>query len=180
MNPCLLALAGFFTAEPSGTPSRLVSMPFKAFPIVPSLSHVRLFATPWSVARQAAPSAGFLQARINTGAGSRFLLRGIFPHLGMEPVSPALADGVFTAEPLRKPSFFNTRKLSQPALRTISSTPRQRAWGRAGESCREFLVSPLQVKPSKEEWWEVSLPSPWLPEIDWGVTSTRLLEEHWP
>ena len=109
MNPCLLALAGrFFTAEPPGKPSRLlVSMPFKAFPAVPSLSRVRLFATLWTVARQAPPSAGFLQARINTGVGSHFLLRGIFPHLGMEPTSPALAGGIFTAEPPGKPSFFN-------------------------------------------------------------------------
>ena len=83
-------------------------MPFKAFPIVPSLSHVQLFATPWPVAHQAAPSTGFLQARINTGAGSRFLLWEIFPHLGMELASPALADGIFTTEPPRKPSFFNT------------------------------------------------------------------------
>ena len=29
-------------------------------------------------------------------------------------------------------------------------------------------MSPLQVKLSKEEWWEASLQSPRLPEIDSG------------
>ena len=40
---------------------------------VKSLSHVRLFATPWTVAYQAPPSLGFSK---NTGVGCHFLLRG--------------------------------------------------------------------------------------------------------
>ena len=41
------------------------------------LSCVRLFATPWTVACQAPPSMGILQARI-TGVGSHTLLQDIF------------------------------------------------------------------------------------------------------
>ena len=36
--------------------------------------------------------------------GCHFLLQGIFPNTGIEPVSPALAGGFFTAEPPGKPS----------------------------------------------------------------------------
>lgn len=46
--------------------------------------------------------------------------------------------------------------------------------GSFGESCREFLVSPLQVKLSNEEWWEASLQSPRLPEIDSGGRGARV------
>ena len=42
-----------------------------------TLSHVRLLATPWTVAHQAPPSMGF--PRQNTGAGCHFLLRRSFP-----------------------------------------------------------------------------------------------------
>jgi len=40
---------------------------------VKSLSHVRLFATPWSAAYQAPPSMGF--SRQSTGVGCHFLLQ---------------------------------------------------------------------------------------------------------
>ena len=47
------------------------------------LSHVRLFATPWTTARQ----APFLWASPgkNTGVGCHFLLQGIFPTQGLNP-----------------------------------------------------------------------------------------------
>ena len=63
-----------------------------------SLGGVRLFATPWTVARQAPSSVGFPGK--NTGVGCHLLLRGS-PHPGIEPVSPvapALAGGFFTTE----------------------------------------------------------------------------------
>ena len=42
---------------------------------------------------------GILQAK-NTGVGCHFLLQGGLPDSVIEPTSPALAGGFFTAEPL--------------------------------------------------------------------------------
>ena len=44
---------------------------------VKSLSHVRLFVTPWTVAHQAPPSMEF--SRQEYWSGLPFLLQGIFP-----------------------------------------------------------------------------------------------------
>ena len=61
------ALAGgFFTIAPPG----------KQISSVQSLSCVRLFATPWTVAYQAPPSMGF--SRQEYWSGFHFLLQGIF------------------------------------------------------------------------------------------------------
>ena len=46
-------------------------------------SRVRLFMTPWTVARQAPLSMEF--SRKNTGVGCHFLLQGIFPAWGSNP-----------------------------------------------------------------------------------------------
>ena len=48
-----------------------------------SLSHVWLFATPWTVAYQAPLSMEF--SRQNTGVDCHFLLQGIFPTQGSNP-----------------------------------------------------------------------------------------------
>ena len=58
---------------------------FQKFPInvVQSLSHVQLFATPWTVDCQAPLSVGF-QGK-NPGVGCRFLPPGVFPTLGYNP-----------------------------------------------------------------------------------------------
>jgi len=55
---------------------------------VKSLSHVRLFATPWTVAYQAPPSMGF--SRQENWGGLPFPSPGDLPDPGMEPWSPAL------------------------------------------------------------------------------------------
>ena len=63
-------------------------------------SHVRLFETPWTVARQAPLSVGF--PRQEYWSGLPFPPPEDFPHPGMEPasaVSPALVGGSFTIEP---------------------------------------------------------------------------------
>ena len=52
-----------------------------------SLSGVRLFVTPWTVAGQAPLSMGILQGR-NTGVGCHVLLQGIFPIQGSNPGLP--------------------------------------------------------------------------------------------
>ena len=52
------------------------------------LSHVRLFATPWTAASQALPSMGF--SRQEYWSGLPFLSPGDLPKPGIEPGSPAL------------------------------------------------------------------------------------------
>ena len=56
---------------------------------VKSLSHVQLFATPWTVAYQASLSMGF--PRQEYWSGLPFPSRGDLPNLGIEPTPPALA-----------------------------------------------------------------------------------------
>ena len=65
-----------------------------------SFSRVRLIGTPWSVARQAPLSMGFFWT------GLRFPSPTDLPDPGIKPVSPALAGGFFTPEPLGKPKGF--------------------------------------------------------------------------
>ena len=62
-----------------------------------SLSHVQLFATPWTVAHQAPPSMGF--PRQESWSEWPFPSPGALPDPGFEPtslLSPALAGRFFT------------------------------------------------------------------------------------
>ena len=64
------------------------------------LSHVQLFATPWTVARKAPLFMGF--SRQEYWSGLPFPPPGDLPDPGtepMSPVAPALAGKFFTAEP---------------------------------------------------------------------------------
>ena len=69
--------------------------------IVQSLSFVRLFATPWTVAHQAPLSTGL--PRQEHWSGLPFPPPGDLPDLGIEPASPALAGGFFITEPPGNP-----------------------------------------------------------------------------
>ena len=60
---------------------------------VKSLSHVRLFATPWSVAYQAPLSMGF--PRQEYWSGLPFPPPGDLPHAGTEPQVSCIAGGSF-------------------------------------------------------------------------------------
>ena len=71
-----------------------------------SLSRVRLFATPWTVAYQASLSMGF--SRQEYWSGLPFPSPGDLPNPGTEPLSPkspALASRLFTTKPPRKPRY---------------------------------------------------------------------------
>ena len=63
---------------------------------VKSLSHVRLFATPWTVAYQAPPSMGF--SRQEYWSGLPFPSPGDLPDPGIEARSPALEADALTSE----------------------------------------------------------------------------------
>ena len=76
------------------------------------LSHVRLFATPWTTAQQAPLSIGF--PRQEYWSGLPFSTPGDLPDLGIKltsPASPALAGGFFTTEPPGKPCSQTTSML---------------------------------------------------------------------
>ena len=71
---------------------------------VKSFSHVRLFATPWTVAYQAPLSMEF--SRQEYWSGLPFPPPGYLPDPEIEPISlasPALSGGLFTTVPLGKP-----------------------------------------------------------------------------
>ena len=72
--------------------------------VVELFSHVRLFATPWTVAHQAPLSMGFLWQEYSSGLP--FPSPGDLLGPGIEPaslVSPELAGRFFTTEPGRGP-----------------------------------------------------------------------------
>ena len=66
------------------------------------LSHAQLFASPWTVARQAPLSMGF--SRQEYWSGSPFPPLGDLPNPA-SPASPELAGGFFATESLGKPSY---------------------------------------------------------------------------
>ena len=71
---------------------------------IQSLSRVRLFVTPWTVAHQAPLSMEFSRQEYCSGWPVPFL--GDLPNSGIEPASPvstALTSGFFTTEPPWKP-----------------------------------------------------------------------------
>ena len=72
---------------------------------VKSLSHVRLFATPWTIVHQAPPSMGF--SRQEYWSGLPFPSLGNLPNPGIEPRSPALQEDTLTPEPPGKPYIYS-------------------------------------------------------------------------
>ena len=64
---------------------------------VKSLSRVRLFATPWTVAYQAPPSMGF--SRQEYWSGLPFPSPGDLPNPGIDPGSPTLRADALLSEP---------------------------------------------------------------------------------
>ena len=67
-----------------------------------SLSHIRLFATLWTVAHQAPPSMGFSRQEHWSGVATSFS-RGL-PDQEIEPRPPALQADALTSEPPGKPN----------------------------------------------------------------------------
>ena len=69
-----------------------------------SLSRVRLFATPWTVAHQAPPSIEF--SRQEYWSWLPFPSPGALPNPGIDPIFPALQVDSLPAELPGKPSMF--------------------------------------------------------------------------
>ena len=86
-------------------PTRVSCMAGRRFTLwatrnVKSLSWIRIFATPWTVAYQAPPSMGF--SRQECWSTLPFSFPGDLPDPGIEPPSPALAGGFSTTDPSEK------------------------------------------------------------------------------
>ena len=80
--------------------------------VVVTISCIRFFAIPGTVARQAPPSMGF--PRQEYWGGLPFSSPGDLTNPGTEPESPespALAGGFFTTEPQGKPTLMGTNGL---------------------------------------------------------------------
>ena len=74
-----------------------------------SLSHVQLFATPWTIAYQVLPSMGF--SRQEYWSGLPFPSPGYLPNPGIEPRSPTLEADALTSDPPGK-SMGSVKSLS--------------------------------------------------------------------
>ena len=75
---------------------------------VKSLSHVRLFATSWTVAHPAPPPMGF--SRQEDWSGLPFPSPGDLPDPGIEPRSPTLQADALTSEPPGKQYWYSISK----------------------------------------------------------------------
>ena len=102
-TPCLLLLpltlaSGFWVTFNWSSPH--TPLPHWKKVKVKSLSLVRLFTTPWTVAYQAPWSMGF--SRQEYWSGLPFPFPGDLPNPGIEPRSPALQTDALLSEPLGK------------------------------------------------------------------------------
>ena len=88
---------------------------------VKSLSCVRLFATPWTIAHQASPSMGF--SRQEYWSGLPFPSPRDLPHPGIEPRSPTLLADALTSEPPGKKEFPAAAVVKTVLLRAQVSIP---------------------------------------------------------
>ena len=81
---------------------------------VKSLSRVRLFAAPWTVAHQAPPSLGF--SRQEHWSGLPFPPPGDLPDPGIKPRSPTLQADALTSEPPGKPQDYVKQEVNDIAI----------------------------------------------------------------
>ena len=110
----------------------------------------------------------------DTGVGCHFLLQGIFPTPGIEPLSPALADTYFTTEPPRKAHpGLNRICRTQPYLGSshLRALSQSLTPGQAIPHCPQSPLCPEPLNatsssphPPREPlaWCSVLLQEPWL------------------
>ena len=117
---------------------------------VKSLSCVRLFVTPWTVAHQAPPSMGF--SRQEYWSGLPFPSPADLPNRGIEPRSPTLKADALTSEPSGKPPTSGTDTILDGQVHVqgfhfqdkVATTPgkcrdqHRGLWGHISEAVREL------------------------------------------
>ena len=99
------------------------------------LSHVRLFATPWTAAYQAPPSMGF--SRQEYWSGLPFPSPGDLPDPGIKPGSPAFQADALTSEPPGKPIQVSVQLYNNPRGREERG------------SWRPLFLSPSELREDK-------------------------------
>ena len=92
---------------------------------VMSLSRVRLFVTPWTVAHQAPPSMGL--SRQEYWSGLPLPSPGDLPNPGIEPRSPALPTDTLTFDPPGKPQQDGRRSEFTLRIHAVPARDAQRA-----------------------------------------------------
>ena len=111
-----------------------------------SLSHVQLFVTPWTVARQALLSMGF--SRQQYWSGLPRPSPGDLPHPVVRPASLALAGGFFTTEPLRKSlQNWNPQQMEDVSILYSGEAHQEVTWG--------------QIKGTRKAHQEIGHLRPW-------------------
>ena len=113
-----------------------------------SLSHVRLFATPWNVAYQTLPSMGF--SRQEYWSGLSFPSPEHLPDPGIEPGSPALQADALPSEPPGKSRYVYLTQIVQYKLMSKLET----------SLSSEKIILMLDKNPSKLTWHMNSWQSP--------------------
>ena len=121
---------------------------------VKSLSRVRLFVTPWTVAYQASPSTGF--SRQEYLSGLPFPSPGDLPYPGIKPASPALAGRFFTPSATREArmgviSSSSCRNPMKELLLFCGCYNNPMAW-----TNRNALSQVLESRSPKSRYWQGS------------------------
>ena len=89
--------AWHFTGSPQSEVQRSFTFPTRKEKKVKSLSHVQIFATPWTIGHQVPPSMEFSWHKY--WSGLPFPSSGDLPDRGIEPRSPALQVDILPSEP---------------------------------------------------------------------------------
>ena len=98
---------------------------------VKSLSRVRFFAIPWTVAHRAPPSMEF--SRQEYWSGLPFPSPGDLPDPGIEPGSSSLRADALPSKPPGKPQMnLSMKQKPAPRQRTDLWLPRERGMGKVG------------------------------------------------
>ena len=118
---------------------------------VKSLSRVRLFATPWTVAHQAPPSMGF--SRQEHWSGLPFPSSGDLPNPGIKPWSATLQANSLQSELPGKPQFHMWKMLVSEWVKSLSCV------GLFATPWTVAYKAPLSMKFSRQEYWS-GLPFP--------------------
>ena len=104
---------------------------------VKSLSRVRLFATPWTVAHQAPLSMGF--SRQEYWSGLPFPSPGYLPDPGIQPRSLALQADAFTSEPPGKPHDQPRQHIQKQRHYFANKGPSSRGYG-FSSGCESWTI----------------------------------------
>ena len=134
-----------------------------------SLSRVRLFVTPWTVAYQAPPSMGF--SRQEYWSRLPFPSPGDLPDPGIEPWSPAFQADTLTSEPRGK----NHSVMSDSATPWIVAyqSPQSMEFSRQGYWSRLPFPSPGDLPNPGIEPWSLAMQADALPSEPPGKPKTK-------